>query len=66
MPACELCRREVDGISKHFLMPRMRHPQQKNKKDATRDGVKGRPVDLCRPCHKQIHGLTNKEAEQYF
>jgi len=66
MPACELCRREVSEVTTHYLIPHTRHKSKKNKKEFTRDRVKGRPVDLCRPCHKRVHMLTNKEAEQYF
>jgi hypothetical protein len=66
MPACELCRREVGGITTHHLIPRTQRKSKKNKQDVTRDRVKGRPVDLCRLCHKRVHVLTHKEAEQYF
>ena len=66
MPACELCHREVDEITTHYLIPRTRHKNKKSKKGFTRDGVKSRPVDLCRPCHKWVHKLTDKEVEQYF
>ncbi len=64
MPTCELCRREVGETTSHHLIPRTR--RKKNKKDFMRDDGKSRPVYLCRPCHKRVHQLTNKEAEQYF
>lgn len=64
MSVCEFCRREVGDVTTHHLIPRTRH--KKNKKNFTRDDFKGRPVDLCRACHKQVHQLTNKEAKQYF
>jgi hypothetical protein len=66
MPACELCRREGDKVTTHHLIPRTRRKSKQNKQDVARDGVKGRPVDLCRLCHKWVHTLTHKEAEQYF
>ncbi|MDH3605337.1 MAG: hypothetical protein OEU26_37565 [Candidatus Tectomicrobia bacterium] len=66
MPACELCRREVDEVIPHHLMPRARRQSKKNKQDFTRHGVKGHPFDLCRLCHKWVHMLTHKEAEHYF
>ncbi len=67
MPGCELCRREVSEVTRHHLIPRTRHKNKKNKKDFTRDEVRGRLVDLCRPCHKQIHTtLTNKELERHY
>lgn len=67
MPVCELCRREMGEVTKHHLIPRTRHKNKKNKKDFARDDVKSRLVDLCRPCHKQIHTtLTNKELERHY
>ena len=66
MLVCEFCRREVREVTTHHLMPRTRHKMKKNKRHALHDGVKSRPVDLCRPCHKRVHMLTDKEAEQYF
>ena len=66
MPACELCRREVSEITTHHLVPHTRQKHRKNQKDCTRDGSKGRPIDLCRACHKRVHMLPNKEAQQYF
>jgi len=66
MPVCELCRREGGGITTHHLIPRTRRKRKKTKQDVTREGVKSRPVDLCRLCHKRVHRLTHKEAEQYF
>lgn len=66
MPACELCRREGDKVTTHHLIPRTRHKSKKTKQDVTCDRVKGRPVDLCRLCHKRVHMLTHKEAEHCF
>jgi hypothetical protein len=66
MPACELCRREVEEITTHHLRPRTRQKQKKSKKECMRGGAKSRPVALCRPCHNQIHMLPNKEVEYYF
>ena len=66
MSACELCHCEVEEITTHYLIPRTRHKNKKNNKGVTRDGVKSRPVALCRPCHKRVHMLPHKEVEQYF
>lgn len=67
MDVCELCHRRVDEVTKHHLIPRTRHKNKKNKKDFTRDEVKGRLIHLCRPCHKQVHTvLTNKELERHY
>ena len=64
MPVCELCRCEVEEMTTHYLMPRARRKRKRTKDSDTR--AKGRPVNLCRPCHKQVHMLTEKEAAQYF
>ena len=66
MPACALCRCEVGKITTHHLMLPTRHKNRKHPKAWTRDGVKGRPVALCRSCHQQVHLLTTKEAQHYF
>ena len=67
MPTCALCRRDMEEVTKHHLIPRTRHKNKKNKKDFTREDVKSRLVELCRPCHKQVHTvLTNKELERHY
>jgi 5-methylcytosine-specific restriction protein A len=47
---CELCRREVDFLSRHHLVPR------------EEGGCYGPTAELCQPCHSTIHlQLTNRE-----
>ncbi|MHC4389818.1 MAG: hypothetical protein ACYTFT_09865 [Planctomycetota bacterium] len=47
MPECALCERDVNKTTKHHLVPK----QQKGRVT----------VELCSPCHSQIHALfTNK------
>jgi hypothetical protein len=47
---CELCRREVDFLSRHHLVPR----EEGGRYSAT--------AELCQPCHATIHLLlSNKE-----
>jgi hypothetical protein len=47
---CELCRREVDSLSRHHLVPR------------EEGGRYGPTAELCQPCHATIHNrLTNRE-----
>ena len=66
MPCCELCMREVVETSEHHLIPKTRHKNRKNKKSFDREEVKV-VVDLCQPCHSQIHNLfTEKELERSF
>ncbi len=63
---CEVCRREGGEITTHHLVLRTRHKNKKNKKRYTPEGSQSRPVYLCRPCHKWVHMLTDKEVAQYF
>lgn len=67
MMQCELCRRQVSVVSRHHLIPRTRHKNKKNKKTFSRQDVKERLVQLCKPCHNTIHAvLTNKELEREY
>ncbi|MET3543314.1 molybdenum-dependent DNA-binding transcriptional regulator ModE [Pontibacter aydingkolensis] len=52
---CELCRREVQDLSRHHLVPR------------EEGGRYGATAELCQPCHSTIHlNISNQElARQY-
>ena len=52
---CELCRREVQNLSRHHLVPR------------EEGGRYGATADLCQPCHSTIHlSISNQElAKEY-
>lgn len=52
---CELCRREVQSLSRHHLVPR------------EEGGRYGATAELCQPCHSTIHlSISNQElAKQY-
>lgn len=64
---CELCGRDVGEITTHHLIPRTRHRNRRNKRDFDRTDVKTRTIDVCRPCHKNIHAtLDNKELERDY
>jgi hypothetical protein len=64
---CELCRRQVDGVTRHHLIPRTRHRNRANKKRFDRSEVRSRLAWLCRPCHKQVHALLDeKELERTY
>jgi len=64
---CELCGRQVDEITRHHLIPRTRHKNKRNKRKFDREDVKTRTIDVCRPCHKNIHAvLSNKELERDY
>jgi hypothetical protein len=63
---CQLCGRSVRKLSRHHLIPRTRHKNKRNKRTFSRQEVH-RTVDLCVPCHKQIHAtVDNKELERRY
>lgn len=64
---CQLCGRSVGELTKHHLIPRTRHKNRRNKRDFHRRDVRTRTIDVCRPCHKNIHAvLDNKELERSY
>jgi len=64
---CDLCGRQVDGLTKHHLIPKTRHTNKGNKKKFSREEVRDRVAYFCRDCHVQIHAvLTEKELETEY
>ena len=62
---CAICGRP-ETLTRHHLIPRMRHRNRRNKRTFDRETVKA-TVGICRPCHSQIHAvLTEKELEQAY
>ena len=52
---CELCRREVENLSRHHLVPR------------EEGGKYGPTAELCQPCHSTIHLLLdNRELAREY
>lgn len=61
---CELCQRDCPKLTVHHLVPR----QQTKRRNKRHRADLGPTIDICSPCHKQVHTLfTNKElaAELY-
>jgi len=62
---CELCGRPVgqDHLTRHHLLPRAQARRMRRRKMARRELKErdpGRTVDLCRPCHRNVHAsLSN-------
>ena len=54
MKTCELCEQEVEKTTKHHLIPRTTHRNKWFKKNYTKEQMHT-TVDLCKPCHKEIH-----------
>lgn len=47
--ACQLCRRPIDQLTQHHLIPRQYTKRRKQDPGPT--------IDICLACHKQIHTL---------
>lgn len=48
MPTCELCERDVSTTTQHHLTPKEHGGR--------------RTVELCSPCHRQIHALYTNDT----
>lgn len=54
-PRCGLCEREVQGTSRHHLVPR------------EEGGRHGPIVQLCQPCHSSVHRfLSNRDLARRY
>lgn len=64
---CELCGRPVRELTRHHLIPRSRHKKKCARKVFDRREMEGRIALLCRPCHRNVHGvLENKDLEREY
>ena len=62
---CAICERE-ERLTRHHPIPRARHHNKRNKREFSRELVRG-VVGICRPCHSQIHQLlSEKQLEREF
>jgi len=65
--ACALCKREVDELTVHHLIPKSRHKNKKAKDKFGRDEMRNRVAMLCGPCHANIHAIfSEKTLEREF
>jgi hypothetical protein len=70
--SCELCGRPVgrENLTRHHLLPRARARRMKRRRQARRElklRDPGRTVDLCRPCHRNVHAsLSNGDLERDY
>ena len=62
---CEMCKREVDYLTKHHLIPKCRHRNKKNKKNFSRQEVRERVLEICRPCHSNLHNSIDIKELEY-
>ena len=64
---CELCDRTCPKLTEHHLIPRQQTRRKKKTKNKYSHTDLGPTIDICSPCHKQVHTLfTNKELADYL
>jgi len=62
---CQLCDRNCPKLTEHHLIPRQQTRRKKKTKNKYSHTGLGPTIDICSPCHKQIHILfTNKELAE--
>lgn len=65
--ACQLCGRRVEHLTRHHLIPRMRHRAKRTRRSFARADLNHRIAWLCRPCHSHVHTvLSEKELASSF
>ena len=65
--SCELCGRNGVELTRHHLIPRMRHRNRTTQKKFSRDEMQGNLLLVCRACHNHIHDvLTEKELANSY
>ncbi|MBD3670420.1 MAG: hypothetical protein HUJ29_06570 [Gammaproteobacteria bacterium] len=64
---CELCGRQMEALTRHHLIPRMRHRNRRTQRQFDRDERTSRILWVCRPCHNHIHAVFSEKelAAQY-
>ncbi|MEL6938865.1 MAG: HNH endonuclease [Cyanobacteria bacterium J06598_1] len=59
---CQLCARNCPKLTEHHLIPRQETKRKKRTRNKYNHPDLGPTIDICPPCHKQVHTLfTNKE-----
>jgi hypothetical protein len=58
---CELCGRAVGQLTKHHLIPRMRHRHRHTRAAYGRTELGTRLLWVCRPCHDHIHAVLSEK-----
>ena len=63
---CQLCGR-LERLTRHHLIPRMRHRNKRVRRRFDRSEMQGRILRVCRPCHNHIHHvLSEKELARHY
>lgn len=58
---CQLCMREGLELTRHHLIPRMRHRNRRIQKLYERDEMNHSILWVCRPCHSHIHKIISEK-----
>lgn len=62
LPACELCGRRGELLTRHHLIPRARHNKPRTRRAFGRTEPRKRLAWLCRPCHDHVHALFTEKT----
>ena len=60
--ACALCGRDGVHLTRHHLIPRMRHRNKRTRRNHGRVDLLQQIIRLCRPCHDQVHRTLSEKA----
>lgn len=64
---CELCGRCGVELTRHHLIPRMRHRNKQVQRRFSREEMTRQLLWVCRPCHSNVHTLLDeRELANYF
>lgn len=65
--SCELCGRGGLELTKHHLIPRMRHRNKQVQRRFSRENMQQQVIWVCRPCHTNLHCMiSEKELAVHF
>lgn len=62
-PCCALCGRSGSALklTRHHLVPRSQHRKTRCRRQHPDRDERNRTVDLCRPCHGQVHAVLSEQ-----
>ena len=58
---CELCNRQASNLTKHHLIPKMRHRNKRVQKMFTREQMHEQILVVCRACHSYLHRTISEK-----
>ena len=62
-----LCARSGLALTRHHLIPRMRHGHKRTRRMFAREELHARILWLCNPCHNHVHTLfSEKELADHY